>query len=234
VLLFVPLALAHPGSAPGASGKETDYIGHRVELTVAADTAELRYVAEVPERRVLAEAAGTPGYGTKLLEELAGEVRLTWNGAVLDGARIRVEDPVKAGEAGFLDFAVGWQADLPADEGRLGVRIGSFPGDPSFFATSVTLDGSWMADATSLLKVKGGRVRDNWHGAWVKDESAREPWVDLRRAGFFERSATPAPLPRRMTGVEGDAPSFWVIGVLALTLLPVAWLGRKLGQRARR
>ncbi len=236
MLLFVPLVFAHPGSAPGASGALRDYIGHRVALVVTADAVDLRYVAEVPERRVLEEArsATDPGYGKRLLESLAGEVKLTWDGALLPATRVPIEDAVTAGDGGFLDFAVAWHAALPGPRGRLGVRNGNYPGDPGFFATEVTLDGRWMADATSLLRVKDGRLRDNWHGAWVKNEEAREPWIELREAGFFERASAPEPLPRRMTGVDRGGPPPWALVLLTLTFLPIAWLGRWLGKRANR
>lgn len=236
MLLLVPLLHAHPGSAPGASGAARDTIGHRVALTVGAEEVELRYVAEVPERRVLEEAraSAAPGYGEQLLASLADGVRLTWDGEPLSATRIAVADGVKGGEKGFLDFTVSWRATLPDDSGTLGVRNGNFPDVEGFFATSVTLDGTLLAEETSLLKVKDGRIRDNWHGAWVKDESAREPWVRIRPAGLFERADEPSPLPQRMSGIGAQEPPAWVFGLLALALVPIAWLGRKLGQRARR
>lgn len=236
MLLLATLAFAHPGSAPGAPAGMRDHIGHRVEIVVDGETVVLAYVAEIPERRVLAEAreATAPGYGERLLDTLAGEVKLTWDGAPLPATRVPIADAVKAGDGGFLDFAVSWKADLPGTTGTLGVRNGNYPEDPGFFATSVTLGGGWMADETSLLKVRNGRLRDNWHGAWVKDESAREPWVKIRPALFFERASEPQPLPKRMTGLDGGGPPKWFFGVLALSLIPIAWLGRKLGERARR
>lgn len=236
MLLLIPLLFAHPGSSPGASGAARDAVGHRLELTLGVDQVELRYVAEVPERRVLdqARAAGTPGYGTELLASLADGVRLTWNGEPLPADTIVVPDGVRGGEPGFLDFTVAWRATLPSHSGTIGVRNGNFPDVEGFFATSVTLDGSLIAEETSLLKVKQGRVRDNWHGAWVQFESAREPWVRVRPAGFLEHASQPLPLPQRMAGVVGTEPPPWVFALLALALIPIAWLGRKLGQRIRR
>lgn len=235
-LLLAPPLAAHPGSATGAPSAYRDYLGHRVELVVGAADATVTYVCELPERRVLEEARDTKGggYATKLLDALAGEVKLTWNGEALPAARIDVAEPVKPGDGGFLDFAVALRAALPDGAGRIGVRNGNYPGDQGFFATAVTLDGRWMADASSLLKVKKGRLRDNWHGAWVKDETAREPWVDLRPAGLFERASAPAPLPRRMSGVEGDGLPWWAHLAGVLSLLALAWLGRLLGRRANR
>jgi hypothetical protein len=235
VLLLVPLLYAHPGSAPGASGAARDTVGHRVSLTVGAHDVELRYVAEVPERRVLEEAraSGAPGYGEQLLASLTDGVRLTWDGAPLPATALVVSDGVKGGEPGFLDFTVAMRAPLPSDSGTLGVRNGNFPDVDGFFATSVTLDGTLVAEETSLLKVKQGRIRDNWHGAWVKDESAREPWVKIRPAGFLEGASAPEPLPQRMAGIVGGEPPPWVLAVLAMLLIPLAWLGRWLGQRAR-
>jgi len=211
-------------------------VGHRVQLTVGADAVDVSYVAELPERRVLEEARGATGagYATRLLEGLRGEVKITWDGAPLPATPVAIAEPVKPGDGGFLEFTVGWRATLPGDHGRLGVRNGNYPEDPGFYATSITLDGRWVADATSLLSVKNGRVRDNWHGAWVKDERGREPWVDLRPAGFLERAAGPAPLPERMAGVTDDGPPPWLLAILALALVPIALLGRWLGRRAHR
>ncbi len=236
VPILLPLLHAHPGSSPNASGAGRDTIGHRVELIVGADAVDLRYVAEVPERRVLEEAraSGGPGYGERLLATLSDGVRLTWDGAELPATPVPVPDGVKAGEPGFLDFVVAWHAALPGQTGTLGVRNGNFPDVDGFFATSVTLDGGLLAEGTSLLKVKQGRIRDNWHGAWVKDESSREPWVTIRPASWSERAEAPAPLPQRMIGLAADHPPPWVYVVLAISLIPIAWLGRKLGERARR
>ncbi|MDP2312557.1 MAG: hypothetical protein Q8P41_06595 [Pseudomonadota bacterium] len=236
MLLLVPLLQAHPGSSTGSDGAPRDTIGHRIELTVGATEVEIRYIAEVPERRVLEEAraTGAPGYGEKLLASLTDGVALTWDGAVLPSTPVPVAEPVAGGEKGFLDFVVVRHAVRAAGRGTLGVRNGNFPDVDGFFATSVTLDGSLLAEETSLLKVKQGRIRDNWHGAWLKDESGREPWVRVRPAGWGQSSPTPAPLPQRMAGLEGEGPPPWFFGVLVLLLVPIAWLGRKLGQRARR
>lgn len=236
MLLLAPLLHAHPGSAPGASGAARDTIGHRIELAVGADDIEVRYIAEVPERRVLeaARATGAPGYGEQLLASLADGVDLTWDGAPLPATAIVVLDGVKGGEQGFLDFTVAWRAALPSPpRGTIGVRNGNFPDVDGFFATSITLDATLLAEETSLLKVKQGRLRDNWHGAWVKDEAAREPWVKIRPAGFLEGASGSLPLPQRMAGLAGNEPPPWVLGLLALALLPIGWLGRKLGRRAR-
>lgn len=235
-LLLVPLLAAHPGSATGAPSAYRDYLGHRIELVVEATAATVTYVCELPERRVLEEARETVGggYATRLLETLAGEVKLTWNGDPLPAERVTLAEPVKPGDGGFLDFAVAWRAELPGGRGRLGVRNGNYPGDPGFFATDVTLAGTWMADAASLLEVKKGRIRNNWHGAWVKDETAREPWVDLRPAGLFERASAPEPLPRRMSGVEGEGPPWWAHVLAVVGLVALAALGRFLGRRANR
>lgn len=232
-MLFVALAFAHPGTGSGSvNPRET--IGHRAELRVEADAVELRYVAEVPEKRVLEEAraAGEPGYGTRLLETLAAGVHLSWNGADLATTRVEVPDAVKAGENRYLDFQVALRAALPAEGGRLALRNGNYPDEPSFFATSVTLDPAWVAESTSLLKVRDGRIRDNWHGAWVRDETGREPWVELRRAGPFVAKGAARPLPEAMAELQGASPLF--LAVLALGLIPIAMLGRMLGRRARR
>jgi hypothetical protein len=234
MLLLVPLLHAHPGSTPGASGAVRDTIGHRVELSIGPRSIELHYIAELPERRVLKDARGTPDYSKELLASLADGVRITWDGATLPSTPLAVAEPAKAGEPGYLDFTIAKQAALPATTGTVGVSIGTYPDEEGFFATSVLLDGILLGEETSLLKVKGGRIRDNWHGAWVKGDDAREPWVKIRPAGWTERLSGPQPLPKRMVGIEPEAMPTWAYGVLGLGLVAIGWLGRTLGRQARR
>lgn len=233
MLLLLPLVFAHPGTGGAGGADPRATIGHRLELTVGVDAVDLRYVAEVPEKRVLEEAraAGRPGYGTELLETLAAGVDLTWNGAELPATRVVLDEPVAAGENRYLDFAVALHATLPEGAGTLGVRNGNYPEEPSFFATSVRLGAGVVAEESSLLRVRDGRIRDNWHGAWVKDEKAREPWVRIRPAGLFEAAGETRPLPEAMAGVQGGLP-VWLAVVLAVALVPLALLGRWLGRRA--
>lgn len=232
-VLFVAAAFAHPGSSSSV-GSERDVIGHRLSIAVGAHEVRVESVTEVPERRVLADAREEPEYGKKLLAQLGDNVKITWNGEILPAIPAAVDDPVKAGEGGFLDFANAWTVALPATTGKLGIRNGNYPGEPGFFATSVTLDGSLLGTATSLLKVKNGRIRDNWHGAWVRDETAREPWIELRPATFFERGSGAEPLPRRMAGLEAEGVPWWWHVLGAIGLVGIAALGRWMGQRARR
>ncbi len=232
-VLFVALAFAHPGSGSSVAS-ERDVIGHRLAIAVGANEVRVDYVAEVPERRVLADAREEPEYGKKLLAQLGDNVKITWNGEILPATPVAVTDAVKAGEGGFLDFANAWTVTLPSHTGKLGIRNGNFPGEPGFFATSVTLDGSVLGTATSLLKVRDGRIRDNWHGAWVRDEAAREPWVELRPAGWFERVDAPEPLPRRMVGLASEGAPWWWNVLGGIGLVGIAALGRWMGQRARR
>jgi hypothetical protein len=234
MLLLVPLLYAHPGSAPGASGAVRDTIGHRVELSIGAQAVTLHYIAEIPERRVLKEARGSADYSKELLAALADGVRITWNGATLPTTPVAVLEPAKAGEAGYLDFTVAKEAALPGSTGKVGVSIGTYPDEEGFFATSVTLDGSLLGEETSLLKVKSGRIRNNWHGAWVKGDDAREPWVKIRPAGWTERVSGAQPLSTRMVGLEPEGPPAWAFGVLGLGLVAIGWLGRTLGRQARR
>jgi hypothetical protein len=240
VLLLLSVALAHPGSGSGGPGTPRSTVGQRVEIVVT-DAAgkpgvDVRYVAEVPEQRVLEEARNSPapGYGERLLESLADGVHLTWDGALLSATRVAIPDAAKAGETGFLDFAVAWHAELPGPTGTLGLRNGNFPDEPAFFATAVTLPGDYVAEETSLLKVKGGRVRDNWHGAWVRDEVAREPWVRIRPARWSERADGPEPLPLRMAGLDRGGVPLWLAMLALLSLVPIALLGRWLGRRVHR
>ena len=230
MLPAVALAFAHPGTG-SASVNPRETIGHRAEITIAADHVELHYVAEIPEKRVLEEARAKSGYGSALLESLAGGVHLTWDGKDLPTTRLEVTDPVKPGENRYLDFQVGLRAELPGGGGTLGLRNGNYPEEPSFFATSVQVDGAWVAEETSLLKVRDDRIRDNWHGAWTKDEAGREPWVRIRPATLFDGAAGTRPLPEAMAGMGGPSPL--LLGVLAASLVPLAWLGRWLGRRAR-
>jgi hypothetical protein len=235
LLTVIPLALAHPGYGSSGTSTPRSTVGQRMELAVGDTAVDLRYIAEVPERRVLEEArsSGEAGYGTKLLDTLAGNVHLVWDGKDLLTTRTPLESPVAAGESGFLDFTVALHADLPGHTGTLGIRNGNFPDELAFFATSMTLAGDLIAEETSLLRVKDGQLRDNWHGAWLRDETAREPWVKIRPAQFWETATGPEALPKRMAGVDHGGPPWWGVVLMALGLVPIALAGRWLGRKAR-
>lgn len=235
-LLFVPLAHAHPATS-GVPGATRDVIGQRLEVRLLPAEVEVEYVAEVPQRRVWAEAkadGAASGWADARLEELAGGLTVLWDGAPLATEAIALEDPARAGENGFVELRVARRAALPDDEGTLSLRNANFPDERCFFATEVEVSGALVVTETSLLRVKDGRLRDNRHGAWVREEAAREPKVTVRRATLFERAEGTSPLPTRMQGIVRDAPPWWVhvLGVLGLAGLAVA--GRALGLRARR
>ena len=234
-------AMAHPGGHSGANGGIRGAVGHRSEVRVTPGTLAWDYVLELPERRLYAEAredaaaGGDPDtYLRRRLDELADGLHATLDGQDLELARMTVDSPSRAGEAGFVDLIVHTEARLPRPTGRLALRISNHPLDEgSYFATKVLLDGSLVATASNLAHVVHGELRVNRNGAWARDEAMREPSLTLRHAGYLERREGLLLLEQRLEGAPGVAPAPWVLVLAVGGLAPVAWLGRHLGRRMR-
>jgi hypothetical protein len=236
VALFSSFAAAHPGWLPGggSTGEAQSTVGQRVALHVASDAVTMEYVAELPAADLYRDARldGGQDYVLRRLTELYDGVTLTWDGQPLQRTRVEVKDPARAVERNFVELHVAAEAPLPSPSGTLGVRIGNFPDDPCYFATEVTLAGDLVVESSNLATVRAGRLRDNRHGAWLRDESGREPSLTIRPARWWEVAATDQPLPQRMAGLDTLRPPLLPIALAALSLIPIAWLGRALGRRA--
>lgn len=234
-------AMAHPGGHGGANGGIRGAVGHRSEVRVTPGSLAWDYVLELPERRLYAEAredaaaGGDPNtYLRRRLDELADGLHATLDGQDVPLARVPVDSPSRAGEAGFLDLIVHTEARLPRPTGRLSLRISNHPLDEgSYFATKVLLDGSLVVTASNLAHVVNGELRVNRNGAWARDEAMREPRLTLRHAGYLERREGLLLLEQRLEGAPGVAPAPWVFVLAVGMLAPIAWLGRHLGRRAR-
>lgn len=234
--LLASVALAHPATAGIGGSAARDTIGQRVALEIGPEAVLVRYLAEVPAKRVYAEAraeGADEGWAARRAQELGDELALTWDGAPLPLEVVPVAEPARAGEAGFVDFRAERRAALPSPAGTLGLRNGNFPDDRCYFAVEARISGDLVVEETSLARVEDGRLRDDRHGAWQQDERARETRIVVRPAGLFERAEGDAPLPERMEGIVKSGPPPWLVAVGAGALLPIAWLGRLLGRRAR-
>lgn len=205
-----------------------------MSVRIGPGDVEVHYVAEMPATRALEEAKAGPdeaAWAATRLDELASGLALTWEGEALATTPVETPDPARAGEAGFVELHVVRRAALPSPEGTLAVRNGNFPDERCFYATEVKVSGDLVATASSLVRVEDGRLRDDRHGAWVRDERAREPSVTVRPARLFEEQDGYAALPARMEGIVDARPPWWVhvLGVFGLAGLGAAgrWLGRR-------
>lgn len=231
VLLLVMLTAAHPsGHGPGAEASSPAVLGQRVALVIEGEGVVVDYTAEVPMRRLLQEGPAEVAPGT-VAAGLAAGLHLTWGESPL--VVVWAAPTARPGRGGFYDLGVQGRAALPGRTGRLALRNGNFPDEPGFYATAVTVPGDLVVTASSLARVQDGRVRDNRHGAWVKEESAREPWLELRPARFWEVREAAAPLPERMAGLAVLGPPWGWIAAAVGALLSAA-LGAWALRRARR
>lgn len=219
--LFITLAFAHPGVVGRAQAHSApEIIGQRLKVTIDAAPGQLRldYAAEVPERRVMTEvaaleAAAQPGYAARRLVELAGELRARWNDAPLTLTGVEVDHAARRGEPGFLEFHVSLTAPLPTAAGTLTVQNGNYPDESGFFATEAVIPGGLVVTATSLGQVHDGLLTGSTHGAWTREERARELTLTLAPAGYWERRDASAPLPERMRGLRSLSAPRWLYGV---------------------
>lgn len=255
-LLLVSLALCHPGghgvrSAEAHPGGTA--LGQRLEISLApaaepgALHLQVEYVAELPAVRLQAEARpmglapGTPTpedaldrYSRRQLGELASGVSATWEGAnvALTDVELGEGEAVRAGDGGFVELHVRRAATLPGDAGTLRVVNRNHPDEGGYFATYASFDGRLVVTETSLAVVKDGHVRKNTHGAWTREESAREPTFTVRPAGFWEERDGTFPLPERLAGLDSLAPPTRALAAGVGGLLVV--VGGLLGLRERR
>lgn len=229
--LWITLALAHPVTA-GGPGRPVDFVGQRLDVELGDGRVGLSYLLEVPVRRVTADA-GDAGrdYAEARLDELADGLKVRWDGEPLAVERRPVARAARLGEQGFVEFELRLEGALPADAGTLTVENRNLPTDDAFFATYVRVDGDLVVEASSLAAVRDGRLRDNTHGAWTRDEAARELMVAVRPAGPWERRDTPGALPERLAGLDALGPPAWLYpaaGATGLALLAgLAWMRRR-------
>ncbi len=237
-VLLLSAALAHPLGAAGASDPNGGMPGQRIEVTVADAEVRVDYYAEVAALRLYKEAreegASGPSWALGRAESLRGGVKARWSGETLALSAVKVEPAAELKPTGYVEFHIASGAPLPSIAGTLEVRMDNFPDEPCYYAASVRLGGEFVATSTSLGRVLKGRLRDNLHGAWRRNEAGRVTTVALRTVRPWE-DQTPGPLPERLEGLV-DRSSEAVpaaIGAGFLVLL-VAWVVRWRRRRRRR
>ena len=240
LLLCLSFAGAHPAGATNASNPRGGMPGQRIEATVAPGHVRVDYFVELAAIRMLqdARAAGAegPAWAAKRVEELRPGVRVRWNGSDLALTTIVVPEPAKLQGVGEVELHLAAEATLPPSPGTLELRMDNFPDEASFFAASVTVDGALVVRETSLGRVVGGRLRDNQHGAWRRDDRARITSLSLRPTRLWESGVT-GPLPARLEDLLPPIVSGWVlaggIGISAWGILGyLAWMRRVRSARA--
>lgn len=252
IFLLLPVALCHPGAHVGRAGAHPggQALGQRVELTLTAEgegvLVDLVYVAELPVVRVHSEArpmgllpgVPTPAealdrYAARLSRELGDNLRVAWDGARVEMERLDDVPTSRPGDQGFVELPVHRRGRVPVQTGTLVVSHGNFPDEGGYFATSVAVDGALVVTASSLAGVKDGRVTRNRHGAWLRDEAAREQSVSLAPAGFWARRDGHFALPERLAELDTLAAPLRELAVGLGVLLVAAgagvwwWQGRR-------
>lgn len=224
---LVGLALAHPyGHRPGDPAGSPSVFGLRLTVDVADDALRVTFVAEIP-RRVF-----PPAPLETLGPELQGALALRWDDQPL--ALTWTAPRAEPGDSGFVDLRLEGVGPLPAPAGTLRLRNGAFPDQDCFYSTTVNVPGDRVVTRSSLVRVKDGRLRDNRHGAWTREEAARELEVELRRARPWERVDGPRTLPERMAGLDSLAPGAGTVAGAVVALLLVLVGATRIARRRRR
>jgi hypothetical protein len=225
------IALAHPGVVSRADAHPApEILGQRFEIQLSpmdstSEALKLRvvYKAEVPERRVLTEVARlapaeSKSYAANRLAELAGSIKVRWDDTPVELKSVPVEHAASTGEAGF-EFKLDLQATIPKYTGTLSLVNGNFPDEDCFFATQVTIPGDLVVTGTSLAGVSSaGLLVGSTHGAWTRDEHARDLTLSVAPAGYWERREGDFPLPERLRGLNTLSTPRWVHALAAVVL----------------
>ncbi len=228
-LAFVAAVTAHPAmtSARGAAEPGNRTPGQRVEITVTTNEVVVDYFVEIAAMRVYAEAreeGGGEDYASRRAEELRTGLRARWDGDDLPLQPLPVPAPARTAEQGFVEFHVSARAPLPASSGTLRVEMGNFPDEPSYMAASVQVAGNIVVTESDLARASEGRLRENKHGAWRRDETARVATISFRPARPWEAGET-AMLPERLEGVL-TLPWRYKAGGAALAGVAILWTAR--------
>lgn len=234
-LALLAVALGHPVGGEGRAGgiETTGVVGMRLVVRVDAASVELDLEAEVPARRVYedARAGGADAtFAERYATRLGNQLRASWGGAPIalapaDGIGAPA---ARAGELEYVTFTARRRGPHPGAPGTLAIENRAFLGEAAYFATTVLVAGDLVATGTSLLRVAGGALRDNRHGAWIRDDRQRTVTVDLRPARPWERAAEATALPSRMQGVLARPSPAWIAGaLLPLAAAAIAWRRRR-------
>lgn len=245
LLLALPIALCHPGLHRASTAEAhpgTAQLGQRFdakvdEVPAAGLSIALTYVAEIPAIRLYAEArtANDADYVEHRRQDLATGIAASWDGAkvpltVTAAGETPGGDIVEA-EGEMIELRVHAVGEVPGRTGTLKLLNRNFPDEGGYFATSVELGGDLVVTATSLAQVRDGHVYRNHHGAWLRDETAREPSFTLRPADWWEHRPGDYPLPERLAGLDTLAPPVVPLatgaGALLVVGVGVVWVVRR-------
>lgn len=227
-------ALGHPGMGGSAADPNGGMPGQRVEVALGPGTVRVDYFVELAAIRLYKEAKAEGAEGStwagRRAETLRSGLRVRLDDIELPLHPIAVERSAAMKEGKFVEFHVAAEASLGVERGTLEVRLDNFPDEPCYYAASVDVGGELVIQATDLARVKEGRLRDNKHGAWRRDDAGRIVRLSFRPTRSWESHAR-GPLPDRLEGLVGiDARVSMagvVAGVLAVGSALVFWTRRR-------
>ncbi len=230
-------ALAHPGMGGSAADPNGGMPGQRVEVALAPGTVRVDYFVELAAIRLYKEAKAEGAEGStwagRRAESLRSGLRVRLDDIELPLSPIAVEHSAAMKEGNFVEFHIAAAASLGVERGTLEVRMDNFPDEPCYYAASVDVDGALVIQATDLARVKDGRLRDNKHGAWRREDAGRSVRVGFRPTRLWESHA-PGPLPDRLEGLVGvDARVYPLAGVAGILSVGSVLLGRKWRRREK-
>lgn len=236
LLALIPESSAHPSGATNASDPNGGMPGQRIEVQVEPGHLRVDYYVEIAAIRLYKEARAEGAAGSewapKHAESLRPGVRARWNDAELQLTPLPMEKPAQLKEASYVELHLAGETALPGSAGTLQLRMDNYPDEPCYYAASVWLDGDLVVTETDLGHVTDGRLRDNRHGAWRRDNAGRVAQLTVRPTHAWE-GAVAGPLPERMEGIV-KMDWFAIGGVGALGIVTAALGGLAWRRRTRR
>jgi len=204
--------------------------GQRVEVALGSGTIRVDYFVELAAIRLYKEAKAEGAEGStwagRRAETLRSGLRVRLDDADVPLSPIAVEHSATLKEGNFVEFHVAAEATLADERGTLEVRMDNFPDEPCYYAASIEVDGGLVILETDLARVKDGRLRDNKHGAWRREDTGRSVRLRFRPTRTWESHAR-GPLPERIEGLVGvDARVSALGGVAGILAIGAVVVGR--------